>query len=1074
MTKKEKLLEKLQIQRELNIRAARKNLWTYEVVTASDFYMKSRWHLWVLAWTLQYLYERKLTKESFHRICTNKIVPEWFKDTVDWDRLIDNHVYTKLMINLPPRFGKCLDGDTLVTLSDGTDKRIKDISVGDEVVTFDKDNYKFSTSPVTNVFDNGEKETLRIKLYSGREIVCTPNHRLLTINGWVEARNLKEYDKLIGASRIFRTEKPRLPYGYAKIMGYLVADGSYNKPTGSIEWTKSEQAQVDDLRKCLEYHGWKLHLIESEKYHYCLTSGSRSEYRNDKKTPTSELRPLLGRCNSYTKRVPEEIMNGNINDIADFLGAYFSGDGTVSMGYGGVAEYNSVSKKLLLDVQRLLFTFGIFSVLRIKHGKYKGEVHTSYRLTIFGKDTIAFYERIPVVGKKREQLKEVCEVIKGKNHYPEYEAIPKDWKKWIKSNSSTLRKNHLRVDKPYKVGTAKQVVEKIADFENNADLKRITTDEIVWERIKSIENNGIVHTYDIEVANTHCFLANGIVSHNSRSIVNFCDWILGKSKDNRIITVSYNTDLAANMSRYVRDGIMMDKVDPLDTVFSDIFPETKVAKGNSGFMKWALEGSFFNYLGTGLEGTITGVGCTCFVKGTPVLTDKGEVPIEEIAIHISEYRVLSFNEKTNRLEYQPIIASRKMYKRDTITVFFMDGNEEYIKSLDCTPEHRFFVRHGGNGYDEVNISDFEWVEAKDLKKSDFVFTKDFGVLACDGVSWGGKHDVYDLQIKDNHNFFANWVLSHNCSIIDDPVKNAEEAYNIKVLDGIWDWYRGTFLSRSENIGEGSIDIINHTRWSTQDLCGRILDNRDMGYKWLILSIPAEYEGHLACEDIIPREKYDELKSVMDKNIFLANYHQTPLDVEGRLFGTLKTYDETALAKPFEKIIAYCDTADEGSDYLACYIGGVREGEGYILDIIYTQDKMQITEPLTARKLYENKVNTAKIESNNGGKGFARNVERLLWENHHSRQTHIDWFHQTQNKMARILTGATFVQDHVYFPKDWDIRFPELYQHITTFTKDGKNKHDDGVEALVEWGKMITGEGSINSYMEYLKKLKEGR
>jgi predicted phage terminase large subunit-like protein len=337
-----------------------------------------------------------------------------------------------------------------------------------------------------------------------------------------------------------------------------------------------------------------------------------------------------------------------------------------------------------------------------------------------------------------------------------------------------------------------------------------------------------------------------------------------------------------------------------------------------------------------------------------------------------------------------------------------------------------------------------------------------------------EHTFYDLQIEDTQNYIACTLVVHNCTIVDDPVKNAEEAYNIKVLDGIWDWYRGTFLSRSENIGEGSIDIINHTRWSTQDLCGRILDNRDMGYKWLILSIPAEHEGHLACEDILPREKYDELKSVMDKNIFLANYHQTPLDVEGRLFGTLKTYDETALAKPFEKIIAYCDTADEGSDYLACYIGGVREGEGYILDIIYTQDKMQITEPLTARKLYENKVNTAKIESNNGGKGFARNVERLLWENHHSRQTHIDWFHQTQNKMARILTGATFVQDHVYFPKDWDIRFPELYQHITTFTKDGKNKHDDGVEALVEWGKMITGEGSINSYMEYLKKLKEGR
>ncbi len=176
----------------------------------------------------------------------------------------------------------------------------------------------------------------------------------------------------------------------------------------------------------------------------------------------------------------------------------------------------------------------------------------------------------------------------------------------------------------------------------------------------------------------------------------------------------------------------------------------------------------------------------------------------------------------------------------------------------------------------------------------------------------------------------------------------------------------------------------------------------------------------------------------------------------------------------EKIIAYCDTADEGSDYLACIIGGVKDGEGYIFDIIFTQENMQVTEPLTARKLFENHVNSAKIESNNGGKGFARNVERLLWENHKTRQINIEWFHQTENKMARILTGATFVENHVYFPKGWERKWQDFYVALTTFTKDGKNKHDDGVEALVEWGKMITGDGSINSYIEWMKRMKEGK
>ena len=83
---------------------------------------------------------------------------------------------------------------------------------------------------------------------------------------------------------------------------------------------------------------------------------------------------------------------------------------------------------------------------------------------------------------------------------------------------------------------------------------------------------------------------------------------------------------------------------------------------------------------------------------------------------------------------------------------------------------------------------------------------------------GENTNVYDLQIKDTQNMFANGILCHNCTIIDDPIKNAEESYNDRVLDDIWNWYTGTFLSRAEKEGEGSIDIINHTRWNTKDLC----------------------------------------------------------------------------------------------------------------------------------------------------------------------------------------------------------------------------------------------------------------
>lgn len=546
----------------------------------------------------------------------------------------------------------------------------------------------------------------------------------------------------------------------------------------------------------------------------------------------------------------------------------------------------------------------------------------------------------------------------------------------------------------------------------------------------------------------------------SRTLTNFCDWILGKNNQNKIITVSYNTDLASDMSRYVRDGIMMKKNVPTQIVYSDIFPDTKIAKGNSSFMKWALDGCFFNYLGAGLEGTITGKGGNCVVAGTIITTEFGKLPIESIHLCKEPIKVLSFDLNKRCFVFKLVEASKV-----SMTKFIIDFETKSGKKIRCTPEHKLYTKFG-------------YVEATEIiKKSLGLFIYDNGNIFEDTVKNANlttyKIDipVYDLQIEGTNSYFAGDILVHNCTIIDDPIKNAEEAYNDRVLDGIWNWYTGTFLSRSEKEGEGSIDIINHTRWNTNDLCGRVMNSK-MGEKWMQLVIPIEYDGNLTCPSILPQEDFEDLRDNMDPNIFRANYYQEPVDIKGRLFEQILTYDK--LPEGIEKFIAYCDTADSGTDYLINICGGVKDGEGFITDVYFTQDSMTITEPETAKRLYENKVSNAKIESNNGGKGFARNVERIIWEKYKTRQVNISWFHQSENKMARILTGATFVMKHVYLPKNWAKLWPEFYLAIMSFQKAGGNKHDDAAEGIVEWGKMITGDGSINSFIEMMKKMKEGK
>ena len=77
-------------------------------------------------------------------------------------------------------------------------------------------------------------------------------------------------------------------------------------------------------------------------------------------------------------------------------------------------------------------------------------------------------------------------------------------------------------------------------------------------------------------------------------------------------------------------------------------------------------------------------------------------------------------------------------------------------------------------------------------------------------------------------------------------------------------------------------------------------------------------------------------------------------------------------------------------------------EAYILDIYYTQEPMAKTEPETAKRIYEFKVNRGRIESNNGGSGFARNVVRILLEKYNSNQAVIKWFHQSKNKKLELF------------------------------------------------------------------------
>jgi predicted phage terminase large subunit-like protein len=305
-------------------------------------------------------------------------------------------------------------------------------------------------------------------------------------------------------------------------------------------------------------------------------------------------------------------------------------------------------------------------------------------------------------------------------------------------------------------------------------------------------------------------------------------------------------------------------------------------------------------------------------------------------------------------------------------------------------------------------------------------------------------------------------------IIDDLIKNDEEAYNENTLEKQYSWFTNTMLSRTEN--DFKIIIIM-TRWSTKDLAGRILEKypeaEHINYKAL------QDDGNMLCDEILSKDDFEfkTKQMAMNEDIVLANYQQEPIDIKGRLYTTIQTYGDIprdGTGKPlFTSIRNYTDTADMGEDYLCSIDYGVFDHQAYILDVLYTKEPMEVTEPAVARMLSKDDVRKARIESNNGGRGFARNVQREL-QSLNNRRCRIEWFHQGENKIARILSNSTGVMQDVLFPKDWMRRFPDFARDLLKFQKEGKNAHDDCADALTGVYENIDTSGGVTfSYNKIL-------
>lgn len=618
----------------------------------------------------------------------------------------------------------------------------------------------------------------------------------------------------------------------------------------------------------------------------------------------------------------------------------------------------------------------------------------------------------------------------------------------------------------------------------------------------------------------------------SLTATKFVEWMLGNDIEKKVMTGSYNEKLSTNFAKAVRNTIMEVKADDNITVYNDVFPNTRIKRGDASNNLWSLEGAYNTYLATSPTGTATGFGASviivddliknayeasnanileghwewfCFTGDTLVDTVGGKKKIEDIQIGDKVY---SFNHS------QLMIEEKEVVKKDSKMSPIYRLEFENGEVVECTGNHPFYTTEGYKSIEEIlrslqtTIKEGEVVLFEDLRKQSASGQRDddtmFGVRKRNtdrkkkqteeilfyklqeraqedrskrqirrmgGIERRTKKEVqdvpemlfdkktprsphrsqyeeqrfgesdspmfimpyrlsqitrlprsdvrtvYDIEVKDNHNFFANDMLVHNCN---------------------------TMISRLE---DGGKIVVIMTRWHSGDLAGKVLKEMpEMGFRVKHVNMKAEQEdGSMLCEEILSKHDYELRKKALGSHIASANYQQEPIDLVGRLYGEFKTWDEFPKVTTGTKM--YVDTADTGSDYLS---GVVYESDKtdnvFVRDFVHTQDPMEITEELVAKKIVHHEVTECIIESNNGGRGFRRSVEKKVREMGYNRCKFVD-LHQTKNKQARILSNATTVNELVHMPSNWKITHPEVYEFFSKYQRSGKNKHDDMADAI---------------------------
>lgn len=341
-----------------------------------------------------------------------------------------------------------------------------------KIRSYDQNTNTIVVRSISNWIDNGIREVFSIKT-SNAELIATGNHKLWARRNlqseprWLDVWHLDEdwYLSSPGIDPCYEWPiTSALTREEARYLGLMIGDGSF-RGDGSPNFSNIDKDILNDIRMIVKSWGGEVISNKHGVNHRIIGKGKASKWHPAKATKLLKdvgLYGLVGKA----KFIPEAVFNSEKGVVLELLAGLYLADGTVGKNRPTIALSN-ISLTIIEQVRELWRRMGVAGTVSVS--KMHSDFHSQgYVFSIHGRDNMKLvHSLMPMYGYKGDRLRywaEQCHVtdVRGKNN---------SLSKW--------------------------------GF------------DIHWHRIKSVKELGKEQTYDFTVEDTHSYVVDNIISHNS-------------------------------------------------------------------------------------------------------------------------------------------------------------------------------------------------------------------------------------------------------------------------------------------------------------------------------------------------------------------------------------------------------------------------------------------------------------------------------------------------------------------------------------------------------------------------------